>query len=68
MASGANRITYGLFRNSARTQGWFNTAGTTQAGTGTGSAQTLPVYGRVGAQTTPPPGTYSDTVTVTVTY
>ncbi|WP_409528142.1 spore coat protein U domain-containing protein [Rhizobium sp.] len=37
-------------------------------GTGTGSPQTLTVYGRVPAQNTPAPGTYSDTVVVTVSY
>ena len=47
----------------ARTTG-VNTA----SGTGTGVTQTLNVYGRVAPQTTPKPGTYSDTVIATVTY
>jgi spore coat protein U-like protein len=68
MASGANRITYGLYRDAARRQGWFTTAGSTKIGTGTGSAQLLPVYGRVSPQATPTPGNYADTVVVTVTY
>lgn len=38
------------------------------AGTGTGSSQTLPVYGRVPVQPTPPVGYYEDTVTATVVY
>jgi spore coat protein U-like protein len=38
------------------------------SGTGIGSSQNYTVYGRVQAQTTPAPGTYTDTITVTVTY
>jgi len=67
-AGGPARIVYGLFRDAARTQGWFNTVGTTQAGTGTGSAQVLPVYGRIGVQSTPVPGIYTDTIIATITY
>jgi spore coat protein U-like protein len=39
-----------------------------RSGTGSGSGQALTVYGRVGSQTTPSPGAYSDSVVVTVTY
>jgi spore coat protein U-like protein len=64
-----NTVTYSLYRNAARSQVWGTTIGTdTQSGTGTGSAQSLTVYGRVPSQTTPPPGIYSDTIVVTVTY
>ncbi|WP_410254138.1 Csu type fimbrial protein [Paracoccus aminovorans] len=67
-AAGAT-IGYQLFRDSGRTTNWGDTVGTdTLASTGTGSAQAFTVYGRVLAQTTPAPGTYTDTVTVTVTY
>jgi len=46
-----------------------NTVSTdTVAATGNGASQSYTVYGRVPAQTTPAPGTYTDTVTVTVTY
>ena len=66
--SGAN-VTYGLYRDAARTLGWGNTIGTnTTSGTGTGSTQTQTVYGRVGVQTTPAPGTYTDSVVITVGY
>lgn len=46
------------------------TAGTTVlTGTGTGTSQTVAVYGRVpGGQPPPPVGTYSDVVTVSVEY
>ncbi|WP_315762686.1 spore coat U domain-containing protein [Sphingomonas sp. Y38-1Y] len=70
MTSGAGAtVTYELFRDPARSQIWGNTAGTdTLAGIGNGAVQTLTVYGRVPAQTTPAAGSYTDTVQVTVTY
>ena len=69
MTSGANTVSYSLYRNSARTSVWGQTIGTdTQSGTGTGSNQSVTVYGSVPTQTTPAPGTYTDTVVVTVTY
>ncbi len=62
-------ITYSLYRDASRTQAWGVTDGTdTVPGTGTGSNQTIPVYGRVPPQSTPAPGVYSDTVLVTLTY
>jgi spore coat protein U-like protein len=69
MSQAAQQITYGLYRDSARAQPWGDSVGTnTAAGTGSGLAQTLTVYGRVPAQTTPAPGTYLDTVVVTISY
>ncbi|HEV2000364.1 MAG TPA: spore coat protein U domain-containing protein [Xanthobacteraceae bacterium] len=69
MANGAVQITYGLYSDSARTLGWGSTVGTnTVAGTGSGLGQALTVYGRVPVQTTPAPGTFTDTVIATVTY
>lgn len=62
-------INYELFRDSARTAVWGDTVNSnTVSGTGTGAVQTLTVYGRVPAQTTPAAGNYADTVQVTVTY
>lgn len=69
MSKGAEKITYGLYRDGARTQPWGATAGVnTVSATGTGLAQPHTVYGRVPAQTTPSPGLYSDTIVVTVSY
>jgi spore coat protein U-like protein len=69
MARGSETITYGLYRDSARTLPWGNTSGTnTVSGTGSGSNQALTVYGRVAAQTTPSPGVYTDSVILTLTY
>ncbi|MGV8931752.1 MAG: spore coat U domain-containing protein [Luteimonas sp.] len=78
-AAGANRrmrlgttlnyVSYELYRTPARNLRWGNTLNTdTLQGTGTGSAQTLTVYGRVPASQTPAPGAYGDTITVTITY
>jgi len=62
-------LTYELYRDAARSQRWGSTLNSdTQTGTGTGSAQSLTLYGRVPAAQTPRPGSYSDVVKVTVTY
>ncbi|MFC3125039.1 spore coat U domain-containing protein [Pseudoroseomonas globiformis] len=62
-------LNYALYRNSGRTDVWGDAAGTdTFSGTGTGTTQTIPVYGRIPANQRPQPGLYTDTVTVTLTY
>lgn len=62
-------INYSLFSNAGLTQNWGQTIATdTVAATGNGAAQAFTVYGQVPAQTTPSPGLYTDTITVTVTY
>ncbi|MGE4349403.1 MAG: spore coat U domain-containing protein [Candidatus Berkiella sp.] len=70
MTSGANTLDYALYREAARTSIWGTTEPTeTVAGTGTGAAQTLTVYGKIlSGQTTVPAGTYTDTVTATITF
>ena len=69
MVLGANSIAYQLYQNSARSTVWGNTiSNNTVAGTGSGNTQSLTVYGSVPAQTTPPAGTYNDTIIVSVTY
>lgn len=68
--AGTNLIPYQLYRAAARGAGdvWGSTVGTdVYAGTGTGAAQAIPVYGRVpGANV--PAGNYNDVVTATITY
>ncbi|MES2959430.1 MAG: spore coat U domain-containing protein [Pseudomonadota bacterium] len=62
-------ISYSLYQNAGRTTLWGTTAATQSvAGTGIGTAQALTVYGRAPAAQTPGVGSYSDTITVTVTY
>ena len=69
MTNGSSTINYSLYTTSARTTVWGNTVGTdTVAGTGNGASQAYTVYGRVPAQSTPSPGTYSDTVVLTISY
>lgn len=62
-------IQYALYSDAARTTNWGNTVSTdTVAAMGTGAAQNFTVYGRIAPQTTPTPGSYTDTITITVTY
>jgi len=58
-------IDYSLYSNNGRTTNWGQTIGVdTVAGTGNGTGQAYPVYGRFPAQTTPAPGVYTDTITI----
>lgn len=69
MTRASSEMVYGLYRNDSRSLPWGSTTGgggNTLGSTGTGSGQIHPVYGRIGVQTTPPPGTYADTIVVTV--
>lgn len=64
-----NYVNYELYRDPGRLNRWGTTIGTnTVPGTGTGLEQTLTVYGRVPATQTVPAGSYSDVITVTVSY
>ncbi len=65
---GSNSIGYQIYLDSGHTMVWGTGSGTTAGSTGTGSDQAFPVYGQIPAQSTPGPGTYTDTVIVTVTY
>jgi spore coat protein U-like protein len=69
MMNGSKSLNYSLYSDSGRTKNWGNTVGTdTVAGTGSGSAQALTVYGLVPSGQIPVPGSYADTVTATLTY
>ncbi|TWG94943.1 spore coat protein U-like protein [Mesorhizobium sp. J18] len=68
MTLGGQAVVYGLYKDAARSQPWGSSGGQLLSNTGTGATQSVPVYGRVPAQPTPAPGTYTDTVVVTVTY
>ncbi|WP_399680176.1 spore coat protein U domain-containing protein [Xenophilus sp.] len=70
---GSDFISYELYRDPGRTQRWgSNTASggdtVNGGGSGSGSPVTLTVYGRVPAQPAVQPGSYGDTITVTLTY
>ena len=71
MSSGANKLQYNLYRDSAHTLVWGN--GTSGTVTNTGSAIAnvalkFTVFGQVPAQALPAPGSYTDSITVTLTY
>jgi spore coat protein U-like protein len=68
MTSGANTLNYNLYTTSARTQVW----GDGTSGTGTvaftKTNNSLSVYGRIPALQNAVPGTYSDSVVVTISF
>lgn len=67
--AGSDHVTYELYTTPARTVRWGDTIGTdTVTGTGTGITQSLTVHGRIPAPQSLPAGSYSDTITVTITY
>jgi spore coat protein U-like protein len=67
--AGAASLAYNLYSDNAMSTPWGGTVGiNTVAGIGTGSGQTLTVYGRIAAGQNVPVGAYADTVTVTLTY
>ena len=65
--SGGRTLAYALFSDSGRTVNWGSTTNTV-SGTGTGAVQTLPVYGKISAGQYVTPGSYTDTITATITY
>jgi spore coat protein U domain-containing protein, fimbrial subunit CupE1/2/3/6 len=69
LTSGAATVNYSIYSDAGHTTVWGNTVSTdTVAATGNGASQSYTAFGLVPIQTTPAPGTYTDTVTVTVTY
>jgi spore coat protein U-like protein len=71
MTDGASHnLSYGLYTSNAYTAVWGDgTGGTsTVGGSGNGSAQSLTVYGRIPAAQFVVAGSYSDRITVTVSY
>jgi spore coat protein U-like protein len=70
MKSGAELLGYQLYTSAGRTTVWGDGSGgsSTVSGTGSGSSQSLTIHGRMPALTGVVPGSYSDTVTVTISY
>ncbi|WP_416760803.1 spore coat U domain-containing protein [Roseateles sp. So40a] len=69
MANGAYTLAYQLYVDNGYTQVWGNGTGSSvYSGTGSGGLQNVTIYGRIPSLTGTVPGTYTDTVTVTVTY
>lgn len=70
MKSGSHLLGYQLYLESSRSTVWGDgtSSSSTHAGTGSGSNQTVTVFGRVPSLSGVVPGSYTDTVTVTITY
>lgn len=70
MKSGANTLAYQLYLDNGRSSVWGDGTGGSSAssGTGSGSSQLLTIYGRVPSLSGVIPGSYTDTVTITITY
>lgn len=69
-SGGGGAVNYQLYTDAGHTQAWGDGTGSTAVttGTGTGNAVSIQVYGLVPAQTTPMPGSYSDTITATISF
>jgi spore coat protein U-like protein len=70
MQGSSGTVGYQLYQDSAHSQVWGSTTGVSgnvYAGTGSGAAQGLTVYGLV-ASANSPAGNYTDTITATVAY
>ena len=67
---GSYSLAYQLYTDTGRSTVWGDgtSSSSTSAGTGTGSTQTLTIYGRIPSLSGSVPGTYTDTVTVTISY
>ncbi len=68
VSSVTNHLAYHLYSDSERATLWGNTEATGLAEIGTGTQESLQVYGRIPAAQNVPAGTYTDTVVATVTF
>jgi spore coat protein U-like protein len=68
-ATSQNFLFYALYVDAGHSTVWGDTVGVnTVAGTGAGTLQSLTVHGRIPAQQVVTPATFTDTITVTLTY
>lgn len=70
MKDGSNSLNYNLYKDSSFTNVWGDGTSSTQVVTGTGNGNQVntTVYGQIAGSQTAAPGSYSDTITVTITY
>jgi len=68
LKSGTNVLSYNLFVDATRLTIWGDGSGGTQTVSGSSTNATFTVYGRITARQNVKIGSYTDTVTVTVTY
>jgi spore coat protein U-like protein len=66
---GSALLKYNLYSNSGHTTNWGDTSATNWvSGTGNGAARNLTVYGQIPISQYVTPGSYSDTITISVSY
>jgi spore coat protein U-like protein len=68
MTSGPHALDYNLFVDAARTMVWGDASAGTAVATGNAASASHVAYGRIPARQNVHAGSYSDTITVTVTY
>jgi spore coat protein U-like protein len=68
MSSGSNKLNYQIFRDPARTANWATGTNAKVTQLLTTQSGKVDVYGRIPGGQTAPAGTYTDTVTVTMTF
>lgn len=68
MKSGSNFLNYELYKSSSRNSVWGTGTEANQIQLLQGGNGSVVVYGRIPAGQTVPPGSYSDTVTITLTF
>lgn len=64
---GTDKLSYNLYSDSGYSTAWDDTSNKVTAPTGTGTPQTLTVYGSIPAGQDEPQGNYNDTVAIDVT-
>ena len=68
MASGTNHLDYNLYREASRSTVWGDGTSGSSVVTGSGTAATHTVYGRIPSRQNVYAGSYSDNIVVTVSY
>jgi spore coat protein U-like protein len=68
MASGANQLNYNLYTDAARTTVWGDGTSGTATVSGTAMTANHSVYGRIPSRQNMPVGSYSDNITLTLTF
>jgi len=67
-SSGGDPLDYEIYTDAGRSTVWAVGASGSQPGTGTGADQSLTAYGRIPSGQSAPAGSYTDALTITVTY